>query len=190
MRRLLFIFCFLWFVLVTVHTYAHEELLEHKRSNIEVYGNVQFLLRITPEEKLSINFFESDEEKCHLNSENALKTIKTVLEKNNRYSPPEITSNRFRIDVDYFVSMDEHQYCLVAYEIYIGLNLSRETALADVVEQFYEYENSSPILKINGILYTNPDVLDQTFQKEVGPVTQELLDALVHLQGEISRQTK
>jgi len=190
MRCLLYVFSFVWLVLIAVPTQAHEEVMEHKRSDIEVYGNVQFLLRITPEEKFSINFFQDDEERCHLNQEKAVRKIGQILKRNNRFSPPEITSNRFRIDVDYFSTVDENQHCLVAYELYLTLNILKESYLSDIVEKFYEYENSNPLLKINGIMHADQDVLDQAFQKEVGIVTQELLDALSHLQDEISRQTK
>lgn len=190
MRCLLYVFSFVWLILIAVPTHAHEEVMEHKRSNIEVYGNVQFLLRITPEEKFSINFFHEDEKRCNLDQKKAVDTIERILKKNNRFNPQDVSNNRFRIDVDYFSTVDESQHCLVAYELYLTLNISKETLLTDVVEQFYKYENSSPLLKIKGIIHADEDVLDRAFQKEVGKVTQELLDALSQLQDEISRQTK
>lgn len=165
------------------------EMIEQKRSQIEVYGNVQFLLRIDESEKLGINFYSSETDVCALDSNKGRETLAEVLRKNRRYEDGTRISPRFRMDVDYFSSLDNNDHCLVSYELYLTQNLSKETALTEIVEKYYDYENSSPLLKINGMLHVDQDKLSTAFQDELKEIAQELLDALSHLQAEISRQS-
>lgn len=188
MSRLLGIFVALFGVIVVTSVSIAEEAMDISRSEIEVYGNVQFLLRITEEEKLGINIHEGDGEHCRIKADSSRAVVQEVLAKHGRLGGEE-KIHHFRMDVDHFMTMDESGHCLVSYEVYLTQNILKEAAFAKMLEEDfgYEYENSTPLLKINGILHVEEQMLGRTFKRELRAMTEKLMTALAHLQQQVRR---
>ena len=188
MNRLLGIFVVLLGASAVLSSSMADEALDSSHSEIEVYGNVQFLLRITKDEKLGINVHEGDGETCTIKADNSRVVVEDVLAHHHRLVESEKIYH-FRIDVDHFAALDESGHCLVSYEVYITQNVLREAAFAKMLEEDfgYEYENSTPLLKINGMLHVEAPQLEKVFVTELGVVTEKLLTALEDLQEQVRR---
>lgn len=165
-----------------------DEALDTSHSEIEVYGNVQFLLRITQDEKLGINVHDGDGDDCTIKADKSRAVVEDILVRHDRLVEGKKVYH-FRIDVDHFAVLDTSGHCLVSYEVYITQNVLKEAAFARMLEEDfeYEYENSTPLLKINGILHVEATLLEKTFVTELGVVTEKLLNALEHLQEQVRR---
>lgn len=165
-----------------------DEGVDLSRSEVEVYGNVQFLLRITEEEKLGVNVHAGNGQYCTIDEKVAAVVVEEVLASHNRLGKDN-KPHHFRLDVDHFSVEDEGGHCLMSYEVYLTQNILKEAVFAKMLEEDfgYEYENSTPLLKINGILHVDQPMLADTFKKELKVVTGQLLKALTHLQREVRR---
>jgi|GEM_PF-4883449 len=187
MRIIIFKFLILSFTLSNLSiAYADEKKLV--RSEIEVYGNVKFLQRISPEEKFQVLVYKEEEQKaaCQVDAHTTSDALKAVLRKNNRLSEKD-TGNQFRVDFDYFVDRDQNGHCILGYEIYITRNIKHSNQLTTLFEGRYDYENSNPLLKLNGILHADEKELNPSLNKEVLKGTQLLIDALNDLTTKLKK---
>ncbi len=191
MYRLLYPLIIAAFLNMTNAIELRAEEIDSIRSDVEVYGSVQFLLRIKEDAKFSVHIYDEDgeeeDEECEIDNEKVQDVLSDVLKKNNRLGNGENGIDKFRVDVDYYGGLDRNNHCILSYELYLTRNLPSKSAFTEIVEELYDYENSNPILKINGILHVSSQNLNEEFQNEVRETAVDLLNALDKLQTELNK---
>ncbi|WP_227711824.1 hypothetical protein [Sneathiella sp. P13V-1] len=167
-------------------SYADET--EIIRSEVEVYGHVKLLLRVSPEEQFSVKVYEPEEDHCVIDDKKSTAHVAEVLRSTGHLYDEGAGESKFRIDVDYFVGYDKKKHCLISYEVYLTENFEVSGSLVDVVEEIFDYEESRPIVKINGIIHAEERDIDDVFRVEVGSATKELMKAIHDLQKHIAKK--
>ncbi len=185
-RYLLPVLAVLSFITVIPNAIANET--EIVRSEVEVYGHVKLLLRVDHNEKFGVKVYESEEDFCLIDDEKSAQHVGNILKETGHLYDTNAGESKFRIDVDFFAGYDKKKHCLISYEVYLTENFEVSGSLVELVEESFDYEDSRPIIKINGIIHAEEKDIAEVFRKEVGSATLELMEAIHELQKQIAEK--
>ena len=177
------------FLLISCISTAAATETEIVRSEVEIYGHVKLLLRISESEKFGVKVYEGEEDVCKVDEAGSEKSVGELLSKHGHLYDAESGSSKFRIDVDFFGGYDKKKHCLISYEVYLTENFSSKGPLVDLVEEKYDYEDSNPLVKVNGIIHAEEVDLKAVFKEEIRSATAELLEAIHEIQAQIAKKS-
>jgi hypothetical protein len=146
---------------------THAESVSITRADVEIYGKVSFILRISPNHSFNVNVDNHAKNGCSVAAGELEKELENILKARGRKVVGIHENSQFTLHFEFFGRRDEANHCLMGYELGLEGNNPRNDKVGELLSQEYDYDNSYQLIEVKGIVHVDEVDLNDVLKKEI-----------------------